>query len=105
MRRSPRECLDLGLHVSFAGSVSYTNKKFQPLRAVAATIPADRILLETDSPYLMPHPLRGKQQRNEPARMVPDVPSVLAELRGRTWRAGPPRPPPTPSEVDLLPAL
>ncbi len=74
------ECLRLGLYISFAGNVSYTNKKFRPLRELAATIPDDRLLIETDSPYLTPHPLRGKQKRNEPALIVHTV-AVLAELR------------------------
>ena len=78
-----RECLDLGLDVSFAGAVTYTNKKFAPLRAAVATIPDDRILVETDSPYLVPHPLRGKQKRNEPAQILLSA-RRLAELRGKT---------------------
>ena len=57
--------LALGLYISFAGMVTF--KKSDDLRTVAASIPADRILVETDSPYLSPHPLRGK--RNEPARV------------------------------------
>lgn len=71
------ECLEMGLYVSFAGMVTF--KKSDDLRAVAATIPADRLLVETDSPYLSPHPLRGK--RNEPARVV-HTGAVLAETRG-----------------------
>jgi TatD DNase family protein len=71
------ECLELGLMISFAGMVTY--KKSQALREVAATIPADRILIETDSPYLSPHPLRG--QRNEPANLVHTA-ACLAEVRG-----------------------
>ena len=51
------ECVALGMYVSFAGMITY--KKSDGLRAVAATIPADRILVETDSPYLAPEPLRG----------------------------------------------
>jgi len=74
-------CLELGLYVSFAGMVTYRNKKFQPLRAVAATIPDDRILIETDSPYLVPEPLRGKQNRNEPAHVVHTA-GCLADVRG-----------------------
>ena len=74
-------CLELGLYVSFAGAVTYTNKKFESLREAAKMIPADRLLLETDSPYLVPHPLRGKQQRNEPANLVLTA-RRLAELRG-----------------------
>jgi TatD DNase family protein len=71
------ECVALGLYVSFAGMVTF--KKSDDLRAVAATIPVDRILVETDSPYLSPHPLRGK--RNEPANIVHTA-RVLAEARG-----------------------
>lgn len=70
------QCLELGLMISFAGMVTF--KKSQPLREVAATIPADRILIETDSPYLAPHPLRG--QRNEPAHLVHTA-ACLAEVR------------------------
>ena len=58
------ECMALGLHISFAGMVTY--KKSQPLRDCAATIPADRVLIETDCPYLSPEPVRGKRP-NEPA--------------------------------------
>jgi TatD DNase family protein len=76
------ECLEMGLFVSFAGAVTYKNKKFEPLRAAALKVPDDRILVETDSPYLVPHPLRGKQKRNEPANLVHTA-RRLAELRGR----------------------
>jgi TatD DNase family protein len=75
------ECLALGLHVSFAGNVTYSNKKMEPLRAAARTIPADRLLVETDSPYLVPQIFRGKQKRNEPACVVHTA-AFLAELRG-----------------------
>jgi TatD DNase family protein len=71
------ECVELGLWISFAGMVTF--KKSVELRALAATVPADRILIETDSPYLSPHPLRGK--RNEPANLVHTA-AVLAEVRG-----------------------
>jgi TatD DNase family protein len=63
---SAAECIDLGLYISFAGMVTY--KKNEELRAAAASIPADRLLVETDSPYLAPQPVRGKQ--NEPAYLV-----------------------------------
>jgi TatD DNase family protein len=76
-----RQCVELGLYVSFAGMVTYTNKKFQTLREAAVSVPDDRILIETDSPYLVPHPLRGKQQRNEPAHIALTAQS-LAALRG-----------------------
>lgn len=78
--RTAETCLELGLDVSFSGSVTYTNKKFESLRQVAKWVPADRILVETDSPYLVPHPLRGKQPRNEPAHIVLTA-QRLAELR------------------------
>ena len=71
------ECVALGMYVSFAGMVTF--KKSDALRAVAATIPADHILIETDSPYLAPHPLRGK--RNEPAN-VAHTAVCIAAARG-----------------------
>lgn len=74
------ECLELGLYVSFSGMVTYPNKKFRLLREVATMIPEDRLLIETDSPYLVPHPLRGKQSRNEPANLRL-IAQSLAELR------------------------
>ena len=74
------ECLALGLYVSFAGNVTYSNKKFEPLRAAARAIPADRLLIETDSPYLVPQVFRGKQKRNEPAGVIQTA-AFLAELR------------------------
>ena len=76
-------CLELGLCVSFAGAVTYRNKKFQSLRAAARRVPDDRILVETDSPYLVPHPLRGKIKRNEPAHVVHTA-RDLAELRDQS---------------------
>jgi len=76
----------LGLYISFAGSVSYTNKKFELLRQAAAAVPEDRILVETDSPYLVPHALRGKEKRNEPAHLLLTA-QALAELRGQTLDA------------------
>ena len=73
-----QECLALGLYISFAGMVTY--KKSEALRAVAAAIPADRILIETDSPYLSPHPQRAKRP-NEPA-LILHTAACLAEVRG-----------------------
>lgn len=69
--------LDLGLHISFAGMVTF--KKSDELRAVAATIPTERLLVETDSPYLTPHPFRG-QRPNEP-RLVVHTAACVAEAR------------------------
>lgn len=57
------ECVAMGMHISFAGMVTF--KKNDDLRTVAKTVPLDRLLVETDAPYLAPHPKRGK--RNEPA--------------------------------------
>jgi TatD DNase family protein len=59
-------CLAMGLYLSFAGMVTYKNA--QALRDVAAKVPLERLLVETDSPYLAPVPVRG--QRNEPAHVV-----------------------------------
>ncbi|TWU35069.1 TatD family hydrolase [Novipirellula artificiosorum] len=64
--RLAEECLDLGLHISFAGMVTF--KKSDELRQVATKVPIDRLLVETDSPYLSPEPFRGKRP-NEPARV------------------------------------
>jgi TatD DNase family protein len=72
--------LDLGLHISFAGMLTF--KKSEDLRAVAAAIPGDRILVETDSPYLSPEPFRGKRP-NEPARVLHTA-ECLASVRGLT---------------------
>jgi TatD DNase family protein len=72
------ECLSLGLHISFAGMVTF--KKSDDLRGVAKTVPADRILVETDSPYLSPEPFRGKRP-NEPARVVHTA-ECLAQVCG-----------------------
>jgi len=74
------ECIDLGLYISFAGMVTF--KKSGPLRDCAATIPDQRILIETDSPYLSPHPKRS-HRRNEPALLVHTA-ECLAEVRGVT---------------------
>ncbi len=73
-----KECLELGLEISFAGMVTY--KKSDDLRAVAASIPDGRILIETDAPYLSPHPKRG-QRPNEPALIVHTA-ECLARVRG-----------------------
>ena len=73
------ELLALGLHISFAGMVTFANKSLDPLRDAAARVPLDRLLVETDSPYLSPVPHRGKS--NEPCRIVHTAAKV-AELRG-----------------------
>ncbi len=73
-----QECLELGLDISFAGMVTY--KKSIELRRIAALVPDDRILIETDAPYLSPHPKRG-QRPNEPALVIHTA-TCLAEVRG-----------------------
>jgi TatD DNase family protein len=72
-------CLALDMYISFAGMATF--KKSADLRAIAALVPADRVLVETDSPYLSPEPFRGK--RNEPARVV-ETATCLAAARGET---------------------
>ena len=74
-----RRVLDLGFYISFSGIVTF--KWADELRRVAAFVPGDRLLVETDSPYLAPVPHRGK--RNEPAWVI-QVVHVLAEVRGET---------------------
>jgi TatD DNase family protein len=70
----------LGLSVSFTGIVTF--KKSEDLRAIAAELPADRIMVETDAPYLAPGKLRGK--RNEPSFVV-ETAKTLAHVRGVTF--------------------
>jgi TatD DNase family protein len=71
-----RAALDLGFYISFSGILTF--KKAQDLRDVAAFVPLDRMLIETDSPYLAPVPFRGKT--NSPA-YVPYVARQIAEIR------------------------
>src|SRR5580693_8287820 len=72
-----RRAIALGLSISFTGILTFKNST--ALRAIAADLPADRILVETDAPYLAPLPFRGK--RNEPAYVV-ETAKVLADARG-----------------------
>lgn len=74
-----RKLLDRGLYLSFSGILTFRNADM--LREVARLVPADRLLIETDSPFLAPVPKRG--QRNEPAFVV-HVAELLATLRGVT---------------------
>lgn len=77
-----RACLDMGLFISFAGMLTYKNA--QNLRDVAAEMPPERVLVETDSPYLAPVPVRGK--RNEPT-YVTHTGACLAQLLGVSTEA------------------
>ena len=78
-RDMARRVLDVGFHISLAGIVTFRNAV--ELREVARSMPLDRLLIETDSPFLAPVPHRGK--RNEPAHVV-HVADAIAELRGTT---------------------
>jgi TatD DNase family protein len=76
-RALARRAIALGHFISFTGILTFKNS--EELRAIAAELPADRILVETDAPYLAPGKFRGK--RNEPA-YVAETARVLAEARG-----------------------
>jgi TatD DNase family protein len=72
--------LELGFYISFSGVVTF--KHSQELRRIAALVPSDRLLVETDAPYLAPEPYRGK--RNEPSYVV-ETAKILAEVRGLSF--------------------
>ena len=74
-----RRAIDIGLYLSFSGILTFS--KAEELRTIAASLPEDRLLVETDSPYLAPVPHRG--QSNEPAYTAHTL-ARLAILRGRT---------------------
>ena len=74
--RLARTGVELGLSVSFTGVLTF--KRSDELRRIASTIPLDRLLVETDAPYLAPEPYRGK--RNEPAYVI-ETAKVLAETK------------------------
>jgi TatD DNase family protein len=72
-----RRCLDRGAYLSYAGTVTFKNA--QPLRDALEVTPLDRLLVETDAPYLTPHPYRG---RRNAAHLVPITVRAMAEVRG-----------------------
>ena len=76
-RRIAEKALELGFYLGFTGPVTYKNA--DDLRSIAAVIPLDRLLVETDGPFLTPTPHRGR--RNEPAFVVYTA-GMLAELKG-----------------------
>jgi len=76
-RQLAEKAIELGLYISLSGIVTF--KKADALRETARAIPLDRLLVETDAPYLAPVPMRGK--RNEPA-FVAHTATRVAELRG-----------------------
>lgn len=81
-REVAEQVLDLGFYISFSGIVSFKNA--EALRDVARFVPADRLLVETDSPYLAPMPFRGKT--NQPA-YVRHVAQAVADARGESLAA------------------
>ncbi|KRE45415.1 TatD family hydrolase [Paenibacillus sp. Soil724D2] len=74
-----KQCLDMNFHISFGGPVTFKNAR-QP-KEVLAQVPLDRILIETDAPYLTPHPFRGKRNETGYVRLVAEM---AAEIRGMT---------------------
>ncbi len=86
-RETAGKLLDMGFYISFSGIVTFRNA--EQLRDAARYVPLDRLLVETDSPYLAPVPHRGKE--NQPA-MVRDVAEYMAVLKGfrlSSWRNRP----------------
>lgn len=74
-----KQCLDMNFHISFGGPVTFKNAR-QP-KEVLAQVPLDRLLIETDAPYLTPHPFRGKRNETGYVRLVAET---AAEIRGLT---------------------
>src|SRR5260221_4998587 len=72
-----RQAIELGFYISFAGNLTF--KKAEDLRSVALELPLNRLMIETDCPYLTPVPFRGR--RNEPARVI-ETARCLAEIHG-----------------------
>jgi TatD DNase family protein len=79
-----RRVLDKGFLISFTGILTFS--KAGDIREVAGKVPLDRLMVETDSPFLVPVPWRGKQKRNEPGFVV-EVARVLAEVKGISLEA------------------
>ena len=72
-----KDCMDYGLFIAFGGAVTFKNARKQ--REIASKIPLDRLLMETDCPYMTPEPFRGK--RNDPG-LISNTLRVLSEIRG-----------------------
>ncbi|MBJ6361294.1 TatD family hydrolase [Paenibacillus sp. GCM10012307] len=73
-------CLDMNFYISFGGPVTFKNARVP--KEVLERVPLDRLLLETDAPYLAPHPYRGK--RNE-SSYLKQIAEAAAEIKGKTW--------------------
>lgn len=71
-------CLDMGFYISFGGPVTFKNAK-QP-KEVLKQVPMDRLLVETDSPYLTPHPFRGKRNESSYVRLVAEMGAGLKDM-------------------------
>jgi TatD DNase family protein len=80
-RETAERMIELGFRISFSGILTYPGAR--GLRDIAAALPLEKILVETDSPYLVPQPLRGSKKRNEPLFVI-ETAKVLAGLRGLT---------------------
>jgi TatD DNase family protein len=73
-----KRMMDHNFYISFSGILTFP--KAQPLREIAEKIPLEKLLVETDSPYLVPFPLKGKKKRNEPAHVI-ETAKVLAGIK------------------------
>ena len=80
-RGTAERMIGLGFFISFSGILTYRNA--HNLREIAAELPLEKILIETDSPYLVPQPLRGVKKRNEPLFVI-ETAKLLAVLKDRT---------------------
>ncbi|MGL4593745.1 MAG: TatD family hydrolase [Thermoguttaceae bacterium] len=76
-------CIQRGFYLSFAGSLTYRNKKFSPIWESVRSVPSKQLLIETDAPFMPPHPFRGKLEKNEPMYAAV-VAARIAELRGES---------------------
>ncbi|MGB7297329.1 MAG: TatD family hydrolase [Candidatus Aminicenantales bacterium] len=77
-RATAERMIDLGFLISFSGILTYRNAS--PLRQIAASLPLEKLLVETDSPYLVPQTLRDRTKRNEPLFVI-ETAKVLAEIK------------------------
>lgn len=74
-----KQCLDMNFYISFGGPITFKNAK-QP-KEVLAKVPLDRLLIETDAPYLTPHPYRGKRNESGYVRLVAEAAAAIKQLQ------------------------
>lgn len=74
-----KQCLDMNFYISFGGPITFKNAK-QP-KEVLSKVPLDRLLVETDAPYLTPHPFRGKRNETGYVRLVAEAAAEIRELK------------------------